>query len=482
MKKTLFLAAILAMGATAFAQTDEQKSTMCSNGNDAVTNHSLYIELAQQKKPESYLAAYEFWRPLYDAVPNFDRNLYIHGENVMLAKINSLKDNPEERAKLVEDLLNLYENRIKNGFTSATGAGSPAALKAKRVNMYLKLNGKNADQQKAYQDLDAVMKEFNGEVEPFYIEMWCNLSLANYKADATKKNAYLDDYMRSSEYVDKALDRYYPRLEKDTLAVAAGTADAKTQKDVNIVTKLIKDCRDSKIRMTQNFANSGVADVQTLVDIFTPQVEEKKTDLAFLNNVSKLLGRSKEGRETDLYTHVADYSYQIEPSMEAAKGLAQAALKAKDYERSLQYYNEALDRAIQPDDKCEILLYEAAIYQEQGKKSNARECLRKSLSLDPEQATPHVMIANLYATSANQCGEEKPALKSLVYVAAYQEMLQAAAKASTDEEKAKYQRAAAGYKAGFPEKGALFMQAGKQPGDSHTIGGWMGVTVTIQCQ
>jgi tetratricopeptide (TPR) repeat protein len=244
----------------------------------------------------------------------------------------------------------------------------------------------------------------------------------------------------------------------------------------------MKGARDNKMNLTSLFAQSGYADVNTLVEIFAPQVEEKKTDLAFLTNVSKLLGRSAEGRETDLYTHVADYSYQIKPSMEAAKGLAKAALKAKDYDRALQYYDEALTHAIQPDDKTEILMYEAAIYQQEGQKAKARDVLRRSLAIDPDQDTPHVMIANMYASSTGSCGEEKPALKSLVFVAAYNEMQQAIAHASSDEKRAAYQRTCGSYKAAFPAKGDLFMQAGKTPGQTHTLGGWMGVTVTIQCQ
>ena len=163
--------------------------------------------------------------------------------------------------------------------------------------------------------------------------------------------------------------------------------------------------------------------------------------------------------------------------MEAAKGLAQAALKKQDWDRAMDYYEEALKLAIQPDDKCEILKYQAAIHQSRGRKSAAREALRKSLALDPDQAEPHVMIANLYATSARDCGLDSN-IAGLVFVAAVSEMQQAAARETDPEKKASYNSTIAKYKAAYPEKSMLFMK-GLNSGSSMTIGGWMGVTITV---
>ena len=485
----MMLSALFAMGTTVmFAQTPEMLEIMCANGMNAGTNNSLYNDYFPKGGQAKPLEAYDTWKALYDAVPNFNLNLYLNGEKILVAKVQEAvkAKNAADQQKYAQELEKLLDDRIKNGFTTATTVAE--AIQAKKVDYYSKYNAEANDQSvyKMYSDvlqsqkLDGLLAE--GKFQPYYIAQWCNTSLKLAKKDVSLKNTYVADYMKATEYLDKALDGYYVRYEKDTTLIAQGQADAKIVKDTTTVKTLLKDARDRKAVLTQIFASSGYADVATLVDIFSPQVEEKKTDLAFLNNVAKLLGRSKEGRETDLYTHVADYSYQIEPSMQAAKGLAQAALKKKDFDRALEYYEEALGHAIQPDDKTEILLYEAAIHQERGNKAKAREVLRKSLSIDPNQDTPHVMIASMYASSANQSGAEKPSLRQLVYVAAYNEMQAAVANASSEEKKAQYQRTMAAYKGGFPAKGDLFMQAGMTPGQSYTIGGWMGVTVTIQCQ
>ncbi len=478
----MMLSALFAMGTTAmFAQTPEMLQIQCANGMDAGTNNSLYNDYFPKGGQAKPLEAYDTWKALYDAVPNFNLNLYLNGEKILVAKVQEAMKakNAADQQKFAKELEELMDNRIKNGF--ATAASPAEAIQLKKVDYFMKYDT-DANDNAVYQQYSDILKGYRGQAQPYYIAQWCNTSLKMYKKDNNHRSTYVDDYMKSIEYLDEALDGYVQRYEKDTTLIAQGQADAKIVKDTTTVKTLLKQSRDQKNNLTQIFANSGCADVNTLVDIFAPQVEDKKSDLAFLNNVAKLLGRSAEGRETDLYTHVADYSYQIEPSMQAAKGLAKAALKKKDYDRAIEYYEEALGRAIQPDDKTEILLYEAAIHQERGNKAKAREVLRKSLSIDPNQDTPHVMIASMYASSANQSGAEKPSLKQLVYVAAYNEMQAAVANASSDEKKAAYQRTMAAYKGGFPAKGDLFMQAGMTPGQSYTIGGWMGVTVTIQCQ
>ena len=483
--KTLF-SALLSMGVTAaVAQTPEMLEIMCANGENAGTNNSLYNDYFPKGGQAKPLEAYEPWKALYDAVPNFNLNLYLNGEKILVAKVQEAVKNKDAEAqqKFAKELEKLCDDRIANNFATKTVPAE--AIKLKKVDYYKKYDTEATDES-VYKMYDEVLKDFRGGAQPYYIGQWCITSLKLAKGGKQSSTQYIEDYMKSTEYLDEALDRYVLRYTDDTTKVVAarvaGQDTTKLFKAATVTKGLMNDARSYKMNLTSGFASSGYADVNTLVEIFAPQVEDKKSDLAFLNNVSKLLGKTAEGRETDLYTHVADYSYQIQPSMEAAKGLAKAALKAKDYDRAMQYYDEALERAIQPDDKTEILMYEAAIYQQNGNKAKAREALRKSLSIDPDQDTPHVMIANMYAQSANSCGEDKAALKQLVYVAAYNEMQQAVAHASSDEKKAAYQRTMATYKGAFPAKGDLFMQAGKTPGQSHTIGGWMGVTVTIQCQ
>lgn len=457
-----------------FAQTPEMLEQQCANGNTVGENNSLYTEYAKQK---NWGDAYEFWKALYDKAPSLNKNLYIYGVNILKYRINQAKADPTARQKAVDDLMELYDNRIKY---FGDDAKQPAAvILGNKANDYLTVMGSKADENLAFGWLEESALALKENADAKTLTQYVNLSYNKYKKDASYQPTYIANYMKGTEFLDGALDRYQIRLDDDR-AIIAGEKQgdvAKAAKDTTIAKQFIDFSRKAKMGLVNQFAASGAADVNTLVSIFTPQVEEKKTDQQFLNNVSKLLGRSKEGRETDLYTTCADYSYQISPSMEAAKGLAQAAVKKQDWDRAMDYYEEALKLAIQPDDKTEILKYEAAIQQQRGRKSAARDLLRKSLSIDPDQSEPHVMIANLYATSARESGLDSN-VAGLVYVAAVQEMQQAVAHEEDEAKKAQYNSAIAKYKAGYPEKSMLFMK-GYKSGSSVNIGGWMGVNVIV---
>lgn len=476
------LALAIAMGSTlAFAQTpnphDEEE---CSNGNTVLENNSLYFEYAKQK---NFKEAYDFWKPLYDKVPDYNKNLYIQGEAILKTMINNAAkaQNKEDRDKYLDMLMGLYDNRIKY---FGDDAQKPAAtILGDKAIAYLTFMGKQADEDKAFGWLEQVCGEQKGDADAKVITQYVNLSYNHFKKDPSYKATYIANYMKGSEYIDDALDRYQLRLDDD-VAIMHGEKETgentrakgaeKAAKDSVTAKAFIDFCKKSKIGMINQFAGSGAADVATLVSVFEPQVEEKKTDNTFLKNVSKLLGRSKEGRETDLYTKVADYSYQIEPSMEAAKGLAQSAVRAKDWDRAINYYEEALKMAIQPDDKTEILTYEAAIYMQNKNYAKTREICRKSLAIDPDQSQPHIMIANCYASSASSVGLDS-AIAGLVFVAAVGELQQAHA---IDPSNANINSTIAKYKAAYPEKSQLFMR-GIQSGSSYTIGGWMGVSIVV---
>lgn len=476
MKKTLKTLAVVMLSVaatTSFAQGTPRDEEQCANGNSVLENYSLYYEYAKQK---NYKEAYEFWKPLYNKVPDYNKNIYIHGEAILKTMINeSIKaKDVEGRKARVQELMELYDNRIKY-FGDDEKKPAATILGDKAIN-YLALNGKEADENLAFTWLSQVAEEQKGDADAKVLTQFVNLSYNKFKKDPSFKNDYIDNYMKGSEYIDEALDRYQMRLD-DNIAIIhgekAGDA-AKAAKDSVTAKSFIEYTRKSKIAMINQFAGSGAADVNTLVSVFEPQVEAKKSDNTFLKNVSKLLGRTSEGRETELYTRVADYSYQIEPSMEAAKGLAQSAVRAKDWDRALNYYDEALKMAIQPDDKTEILKYQAAIYMNNRNFSKTREVCRRSLSIDPDQADPHIMIANCYASSASQVGLDG-AISGLVFVAAVNELNAAHA---VDPSNAQINSTIARYKAAYPEKSQLFMR-GIQSGTSYTIGGWMGVTITV---
>lgn len=473
--KLLFGAVIAASASAAIAQNPNDDK-QCPNDNTVLENNSLYFEYAKQK---NYKEAYEFWYSLYVTVPDYNKNLYIEGEKILKSQINDcIRANDTEGIKrYAEQLLALCDNRIKY---FGDDAKMPAAkILGNKANYYLNFyKGKELNLDTAYTWLSTSVTVLKEDADAKALVQWVNVSLKKYAKDPSFKSDYISNYMKGSEYIDGSLDNYYKRLENDRKALEANPNDPKIAKDTAICLSYIKFIKDQKVALTGNFASSGAADVETLVEVFTPQVEGKKDDAVFLNNVSKLLGRNKAGKETDLYFKVSEYSYALAPSLASAKGMAQLSMKNQDWDNSIKYLEEALTFAFQPEDKAEILLLEANVYYKYKKNfSKGRELCRQSITLDKTNADPYIFVADMYRQSGEIVFPSDDAIvRSTCYMAAVEELQKG--KAAEPSRAAEINSMIQAYKKAYPEKSQLFMK-GMQSGTKYHIPGWMNIDITI---
>lgn len=473
--KLMIGAALVMSASTAFAQNPKDE-VECSNGNTVLENNSLYFEYSKQK---NYKEALEFWQPLYEVAPDYNKNLYIEGEKILLSMINtSIKEkNVEDRKKYAELLMGLYDNRIK--YFGDDEKMPAAKILGTKANNYLSFYGKEADLDQAYEWLSSSVNDLKDEADAKVLVRWVDVSLKKYQKDATFKANYIANYMKGSEYIDGSLDNWYKRLERDQKALHDDSEenDAKAAKDSITCDQFITFIKTQKVALTGNFAASGAADVETLVAVFEPQLEEKKSDATFLNNVSKLLGRSKAGKDTDLYFKVAEYSYALAPSYQSAKGMANLSIKNEDWDNAIKYFEESFSFAVQPEDKADILVLEGLVYYRFKKDfSKARSLCRQAVALDKTNSDAYLYVGEMYMQSIKSCGIDDPILQRTVFMAAAEEF--AKGKAADSSKAVEFNSRIQQCKQQYPEKSQLFMK-GVQAGSRFHIGGWMNVDVVI---
>ena len=472
--KYLLLSAMLANGAVGYAQNPNDDK-QCPNGNTVLENNSLYFEYVKQKQ---YKDAYEFWDALYVTVPDYNKNLYIQGEKILTNLINqSVREkNDEARKEYVEKLMVLLDNRMK--YFGDDQSMPAAQILGKKANYYLGYSGSAANLDTAYNWLSTSVLELKDKADAKVLVRWVYISQKKFKSDPSFKNEYISNYMKGTEFIDGSLDNWYKRLETDIKTLETDSTNAKMVKDTALCMSFIVYIKNEKINMTDNFAKSGAADVQTLVEVFEPQVEEKKDDAQFLNNVSKLLGRSKAGKETDLYFRVSEFSYALAPSLASAKGMAQLAIKNQDWDSAIKYLEEALTFAFQPEDKSDILLLEANVYYKYKKNfAKGRELCRQSISLDRSSADPYIFIADMYRQSGELVfPNDDNVVRSTCFMAAVEELQKG--KSAEPARAAEINSMIQAYKKAFPEKSQLFMK-GMQVGSKFHIPGWINIDITI---
>ena len=131
----IFAGAVLSMAVTALsAQTPEMLEVMCANGETAGTNNSLYNDYFPKSGPAKPLEAYEPWKALYDAVPNFNLALYLNGEKILVAKCDQAQKggNTADQERFAKELQKLCDDRIANGFATKTVPAE--AIKLKKID------------------------------------------------------------------------------------------------------------------------------------------------------------------------------------------------------------------------------------------------------------------------------------------------------------------------------------------------------------
>lgn len=84
-------------------------------------------------------------------------------------------------------------------------------------------------------------------------------------------------------------------------------------------------------------------------------------------------------QEIDAFYTAAGYAYKLEPSADAALGIAKQAVKAKDYDKAIQYFEEAANMETDAVSKAEDYYLIGVLLFEQNNMSKARQYCQKQL-------------------------------------------------------------------------------------------------------
>jgi tetratricopeptide (TPR) repeat protein len=149
--------------------------------------------------------------------------------------------------------------------------------------------------------------------------------------------------------------------------------------------------------------------------------------------------------------------------------------KKGEIDKSVQYFDNAIELEQDPIQKADYCFTVAQILFGNKQLSKARQYARQSIELNAENGKPYMLIAQMYASSPNWSDEAS--LNKCVYFAAIDKLQKAkSVDPSLAEECDKLIRQYAGY---TPKDEDLFF-IGLKKGSTVTIGGWIGETTTIR--
>ncbi len=438
--KTLVAVLLLSGGASgAFAQADK------CNSNSSISHEAV--------KAGNFKDAYEPCFAVLRDCPTLRYYTFTDAQKILVGFLGQNGDKTSaDYKKYFDELMDVYDLRMKYipEFKAKGMKGVPSvadALGAKAVD-YLQY-APEPDLDVAYGWLSESVATEQGGSKGAVLHYFLDTSMQKVKADANHTNQFFQDYIDASKYADDAI-----------------AAETNETKKANLQT--IKD------NLVAMFVQSGVADCESLQSIYGPKVEENKTDSAFLKKTIAILKMMK-CNESEAYFKASEYMYAIDPTADAAVGVAYMYYKKGDYTNAVKFFDEALSVETDNDKKAEMAYATAAALMQAKKLSQARTYCQKSMSYKEDYGEPYILLAQMYGSNPNWTDE--PALNKCTYFVVIDKLQRAKSVDPSVADKAN--ELISTYSRHTPQAKDLFM-LGYKAGDRITVGGWIGETTTIR--
>ncbi|MBC3845224.1 hypothetical protein H8K90_02425 [Winogradskyella echinorum] len=445
---TILLLALFVSCNIGFAQQDEE----CMN------NLSLFDGYYKSKR---YDDAYGPWKIVREKCPKFNRAIYAYGEKILKHKID--KSTGAEKIAHINDLLLLWD-QAREHFASKYPLGEVLADKANLAYKYRKDLNKTDDQ--LYNMFDEAYKK---DVTNFTSAqgLYTYFSLIVDLFDAGKKTAQemFDKYDDVIEVIEGAEKSYTEKLNKLVEKEEAGTTLSKKEVSrKNNYEANLEAYEKVTSSMDQKLGKRATCEV--LIPLYQKDFEENKNNGVWLQRAMNRM-YAKGCKEDPLFLKLVEQKNSIEPSADTAFYLYLLTDEQK-------YFDQTIKLETDPLKKAKLYKKLAQDFKKRGSYGKARQYYMEALKLNPSDGSPYLQIANMYAKSANNCGDTNFNKRAVFWLAAIE--AEKAGRVDGRLRKAAAQTAAS-YRASAPSKSEIFNCT--CAGETIKIGCWIQRSVTV---
>ena len=399
-----------------------------------VTNISLYREYVKQKNYDDALSP---WRKAYINCPKATKNIYIDGAKIFNYLINKSKGNEELQKAYLDTLSTIYDNRV--------------AHFGKREYV---LGLKGSDMLKySFADLDLAFEYLKESVEGLQNKSKATALFSYFKAATQKfqektftKAQVLEVYAAVSDYLEYNLSN-----------------ESKSK-------KFYEKASENVEKLFVPFATC-----EDLIAMFDAKYQETPDDLTLIKRIVKVLDK-KDCTDATVYFEAATKLHESEPSALSAYNMGNLSLRKNKYSQAIGFYNQALEMAENDEDKANYYYGLSGAYFKSGSNSSARSYAYKAIDIKPSWGKPFVLIGDIYAASANECGSNSFE-SAMLYSAAIDKFITAKSKDSSVGDFA--DKKIASYSKYLPSNEDAFFNGFKE-GDSYTVGCWINESTKVR--
>ena len=450
MKTKLYFTAIMLLGSMAISNAQAQNT-------ECMTNLSIYVEHAKVK---NYDAAYTPWKMVYETCPGVNLANFTVGEKILKDKIK--KTSGADKDGFIGDLMKLYDDRMTH-FPKKT---KMAQIEIKKVlAMY---DQKMISDDKIYSMLGKAFNEDKVNFKnPKALYLYFSSLVNLHKAGSKDLQEVFDVYDEVTEKIEVENGKLTGIITKLLPKEEEGTLTSKEKKRLSAATKNSKSF--GKIAGSVDAKLGPLADCTNLIPLYQKTFDANQGNVVWVKRAVGLMF-NKECTDDPMFQKLFDAQMALDPSADGWFYSGIIKLKNKDTKGALADFDKALSMETDSGKKSKIAYKVAVINKRKGSKSTARNYAQKAITHNSANGKAYLLIANLYATSANQCGATTFEKRAIYWKAA--DMARKAGRVDPSLS-SRANKSAASYSAKAPSKQDIFTEgmAGKTVSFSCWVGG-----------
>ena len=425
---------------------------------------------AESAKIKNYQAAYEPWKTVLDNCPTLSLATYQYGE-IILKDFIKKSESEEDKSKYLNDLLSLYDQWAEN-FPERKGVRQIGKIYSSKGQAMLD-NGIK-DKELIYDTFDFAFKNdpvsfTNPKSLAYYFQTGYDLYKVGSKINLETLFEKYEELTEKFEFlktnISKNIDIILKKEESGT---------ALSSKEVR--NKRIYDTNSNAVSaylqlIDQLIAKEATCDI--LIPLYTKNFEENKNNPLWIRRAAGRLD-GKDCSDDPLFVTLVEQLHSLEPSADSAYYLGILNDKQGNSEGALKYYQESVSLQTDNYKKANILYKIAVKFKNAGRRVSARNYAEQALSYQPSLGRAYLLIANMYADSANGCGDTQFNKRAVFWLAA-----QTAVKAGRVDASLKKlsDRTAAAFNGRAPSKTDIFTEGNQ--GTSITFSCWIGRSIKV---
>ena len=458
MKKNILLLCILFFSHHQFSQSKE----------NCFANLSIFAEYAKVK---NFKAAYQPWLELKNQCPDLNSAIYVLGERMLKSFINSSTNTTKSQYQ--QDLVNLYDEWLLYFPKSKSGENETGKILAIKAETMLDYNlASDSEIVKIYDE--AFSKDPQSFKSPKGLYNYFKLYFRMYKSgnkDVSLEKVF-DKYEELTEKFEYEMGVYTSKLDlilnKEENSTPLSSIEIRNKKvyEVNIVA-----CDTYLNNLDAIIAQESTC--ENLIPLYRKNFDSFKSDAVWLNRAASRMD-SKDCSDDPLFVELVEALHELNPSANSAYYLGLLNDKKGDSKLAIEYYNESVDLETDNLKKAKTLYKIALKFKKSGQFSSSRTYANKALKFQPSMGKAYLLIGNLYASSANDCGTSQFEKRSIYWLA----LKEAKKAASVDPSVRKLaDKTAKSYEGRAPSKTDIFSEA--MGGKIISFNCWIGKSVTV---